>query len=184
MITAQIRIFSLLLALTWLPQDASKPTEQTPTPESQATAPSSNKEPKAGRTLATIIQSGSTNTRPYRVTIRKDGSATVELGGSNAPPSKELPAGTVDAKTLRQLLRAVHDVTKIPAGRCAKSASFGTSTQIAYAGKTSGDLQCIQAGTSAEADNSKLQSSQELGKFVQATLQELKVNASRIGSGP
>jgi hypothetical protein len=184
MVTAQITIFSLLLAVTWLPQDTPKLNPQAPAPEGQATAPSSNKKPKAERTLATIIQSGSTNTRPYKVTIRRDGSATIELGGSNAPALREVPAGTVDAKTLRQLLREVHDVTKIPAGRCAKSVSFGTSTEIAYAGKTSGDLQCIRADTSAEADTSKLQAGQELSKFVQTTLQELRVNASRIGSGP
>jgi len=184
MITAQIRIFSLLLALTWSPQDTPKLNPQAPAPESQATAPSSNKKPKAARTLATIIQSGSTNTRPYKVRIRRDGSATIELGGSNAPPSKELPANTVDAKRLRQLLREVRDVTKIPAGRCAKSVSFGTSTQISYAGKTSGDLQCVRTAASAEADNSNLQAGHELSKFVQTALQELKVNASRIGSGP
>jgi len=184
MIAAQLRIFSLLLAFTWLAQDTPKVTQQTPAPEGQATAPSSNKKPKAGRILATIIQSGSTNTRPYKVTIRRDGSATVELGGSNPPALREVPAGTVDAKTLRQLLREVRDVTTIPAGRCAKSVSLGKSTQITYAGKTSGDLQCIRADTSAEADHSKLQAGQELSKFVQTTLQELKVNASRIGSGP
>ena len=100
--------------------------------------------------LATITQSHSTNTRGYKVVIHNDGSATAEIDAASYGPridpsrSQRFRPGTIDTKTLRRLLTAIGDVNRIPTGDCLKSASFGTRTQITYAGKTSGDLQCIQ----------------------------------------
>ena len=133
--------------------------------------------------LAVITQSRSTNTRGYTVTIHNDGSATAEIEGATVagraepPRSQQFPAGTIDAKTLRNLLTEIGDVSKIPTGGSAKSVSFGTRTEITYAGKTSGDLQCVRqepsGGTQAQAD-------EELGRFVQTTLGQLKVDARRM----
>jgi hypothetical protein len=82
---------------------------------------------------------------------------------------------------MRRLLAEIGDVGKIPTGGCAKSASFGTRTQITYAGKTSGDLQCVRQQATG-GDEAPLQASKELSKLVQTTLSQLKVNDRRISS--
>jgi hypothetical protein len=138
--------------------------------------------------LATIIQSGSANTRGYKVVIHNDGSATAEINGArsafgNEPArAQEFPPGTIDTRTLRRLLTEIGDVSGIPTGGCAKSASFGTRTQISYAGKTSGDLQCIPP--TPGGDGALLQTSEDLGRFVRTTLSQLKINDRRGRSNP
>jgi hypothetical protein len=152
----------------------------------QATAEQEVKQGVEG-ILATITQSRSTNTRGYEVVIHNDGSATAEIGGANfglrTEPSRsqQFPPGTIDAKTLRRLLIEIGDVSRIPTGGCAKSVSFGTRTQITYASKTSGDLQCIRRQAS-DVDQAPLQVSEDLGRFVQTTLGQLKINDRRVGS--
>ena len=137
--------------------------------------------------LATITQSRSTNTRGYKVVIRDDGSATAETGGASLAlpaepsPSQQFPPGSIDTKTLRRLLTEIGDVSRIPTGGCAKSVSFGTRTQITYAGKTSGDLQCVRPPESGD-DRASVEASKELSKFVQTTLSQLKVNDRRVSS--
>jgi len=156
--------------------------QQAITPQSPAT-PTAGQETKQGDegNLATIIQSRSTNTRGYKVVVHNDGSATAEIGGAGSPfrvvpsRSQQFPPGTVDTKTLRRLLTEIGDVSRIPTGGCVKSVSFGTSTQIAYMGKTSGDLQCIRRQASG-GDQALLQASQELSRFAQTTLRQLKIN--------
>jgi hypothetical protein len=152
----------------------------------QATAEQEVKQGVEG-ILATITQSRSTNTRGYEVVIHNDGSATAEIGGTNfglrTEPSRsqQFPPGTIDTKTLRRMLIEIGDVSRIPTGGCAKSVSFGTRTQITYASKTSGDLQCIRRQAS-DVDQAPLQASEDLGRFVQTTLGQLKINDRRVGS--
>jgi len=159
------------------PRQASPPAGQT--------APTANQEPKHSTEgdLATIIQSGSTNTRAYRVVIHNDGSATaVTIGATHAMVTRqEFPSGTIDTKTLRRLLAEIGDVGRIPTGNCVKSVSFGTRTQISFAGKTSGDLQCIRQPSSG-GDPALVQASADLSKFIQATLSQLKVKVRTSGS--
>ena len=137
--------------------------------------------------LATITQSRSTNTVGYEVVIHSDGSATAEIGGSSfglrTEPSRsqQFPPGAIDTKTLRRLLTEIGDVSRIPSGNCPKSVSFGTRTQITYANKTSGDLQCIRQQAS-NVDQALLQASEALGRFVQTTLGQLKISDRAIGS--
>jgi hypothetical protein len=147
-------------------------------------APAQPTTPVVAGDLATIIQSGSTNSRGYSVVIHNDGSATsVFLGTTNAMVEKrEFPAGTVDTKTLGQLLAQIGDVSKIPAGHCPKSASFGTTTKIEFAGKQSGDLQCI-AQPAPDGNQALLQASKELSHFVQTTLSQLKIGSRRVMQG-
>jgi hypothetical protein len=133
--------------------------------------------------LATILQSGSTNTRAYKVAIHNDGSATAEFNdprsdSRNAPPQR-FPAGTVDVLTLQRLLIEIGDVSRIRTGECAKSTSFGTRTQISYAGKASGDLQCI-LHESLGGDQLLLHSSEDLGRLVQRVLGQLRIDSRRI----
>ena len=161
---------------------------QATAPENHQSTATANQELKQGveGILATIIQSRSTNTRGYKVVIHNDGSATAEIGGANfglrTEPSRsqQFPPGAIDAKTLRRLLTEIGDVSMIPTGGCAKSVSFGTRTQITYASKTSGDLQCIRQQAS-DADQATLKTSEDLGRFVQTILGQLKINDRRIG---
>jgi hypothetical protein len=135
--------------------------------------------------LAVIAQSRSTNTRGYTVTIHNDGSATAGIEGatvaghSEPPRSQQFPAGTIDTKTLRTLLTEIGDVSKIPIGFCAKSVSFATRTEITYAGKTSGDLQCVRQEPS-EGHQATLPAEEDLGRFVQIALGQLKIDIRRI----
>jgi hypothetical protein len=157
--------------------------------EDRQPTPTTKQEMKQGveSILAVITQSGSTNSRGYKVVIHNDGSATAEIGGTSfafrTEPSRsqQFPSRTIDTKTLRRLLTQIGDVSRIPIGSCAKSVSFGTRTQITYASKTSGDLQCIRQQAS-DGDHAPLQVSEDLGRFVQTTLGQLKINDRRIGS--
>jgi hypothetical protein len=179
----------LVIAFTGSLQNSPAAAPQ-PTTQQRPATPTTGQETKQGveGDLATIIQSRSTNTRGYTVVIRNDGSATAEISsgagfapGPEPPRTQVFPPGTIDTKTLRRLLTEIGDVSKIPAGSCPKSVSFGTRTQIAYAGKTSGDLQCIRQQASG-SDHAPLQASEALGKFVQDTLSQLKINNRRVSS--
>jgi hypothetical protein len=184
-----LSIFPLILAFAGLPPSNFLSAQQAITPEDHEAKATADQETKQGveGILATITQSRSTNTRGYKVVIHNDGSATAEIGGVNfglhTEPSRsqQSPSGTIDTKTLRRLLTEIGDVSRIPTGSCAKSASFGTRTQITYASKTSGDLQCIRPQAS-DVDQATLKASQDLGRFVQTTLGQLKINDRRIGS--
>src|ERR1700730_16066231 len=180
-------MFILALVLI-LPSNSSGAQRPIRSEDHQATA-TTEQEMKQGveSILAIITQSGSTNSRGYKVVIHNDGSATAEIGGANfglrTQPSRsqQFPPGTIDTKTLRRLLIEIGDVSRIPTGGCAKSVSFGTRTQITYASKTSGDLQCIRRQAS-DVDQAPLQASEDLSRFVQTTLGQLKINDRRIGS--
>lgn len=106
--------------------------------------PTSSAQHQQSALLATIQVSGSTNTLPYILTVYDNGSAVVDMQGK---PQKEFPAGTADSQKLKALLEQVGDVSQLRAGRCARSASFGTTTQIRYNGKTSADISCTAKTT-------------------------------------
>jgi hypothetical protein len=187
---ATVTTFLIALALGVSPQNPEPVTPPPVTPQHPTPSMAEQKQkPGANDDLATILQSGSTNTGAYRVVIHNDGSATAETTGRPGlrqkaePGSQQFPAGTIDAKTLLRLLRAIGDVSRIPTGTCAKSVSFGTRTQIVYAGKTSGDLQCIRQ-QAAESDQAGLQASKDLGAFVQTTLGQVRISARRAVPNP
>jgi hypothetical protein len=103
-----------------------------------------------GNVLATITNSGSTNTQGFTLTIYNDGSGSLiyqQREGRSFPANtdKHFPAGTFNAQQLATLLKEVGDVSTLPQGGCMKSASFGTRTTITYNGKTSSDLSCPSA---------------------------------------
>jgi hypothetical protein len=180
----------MALALAGVVQSSlAAPQEPASSPGQAAAGAGQQTKPGDEGDLAIIFQSRSTNTRAYKVEIHNDGSATAEIGGTafglrtEPPRSQQFPPGTIDTKTLRHLLTEVGDVSRIPTGNCAKSVSFGTRTQISYAGRSSGDLQCIRPQTSG-SDPALLQASEDLSRFVQATLSRLKINSMRVGSNP
>jgi hypothetical protein len=182
-----LRSVPLVLVFAGLLPSSTAAGQQTITPENRQVTATAEQETGAKGILATITQSRSTNTLGYRILIYDDGSATAEIpGGGSAlrtesSRSQEFPPGAVDTKTLRRLLTEIGDVSKMPTGGCAKSASFGTRTQITYASKTSGDLQCIRPQAS-DGDHAPQQACEDLGRFVKTTLGQLKINDRRIGS--
>jgi hypothetical protein len=184
MLAGLVRTISFAVAFAGLLQGSTAIGQQPVTPEQAAP---SGREAKPGpqANLAVIIQSGSTNTRAYKVAIHNDGSATVEFSEAVSDSRRDLPGqfppATIDVVTLRRLLAEIGDVSRIQTGDCAKSASFGTRTQISYAGKTSGDLQCI-LHEALGGDQVLLDSSEDLGRFVQSVLSQLKTDSRRIVS--
>jgi hypothetical protein len=85
-----------------------------------------------------IVNSGSTNTLGFSLTLLKDGTATVEQG--NARHEKHLPDELV-TRFFADLV-AAGPLDMLPPSPCAKSASFGTTTRIFYRGKASPDISC------------------------------------------
>ncbi|MGA2169329.1 MAG: hypothetical protein ABSG62_14055 [Terracidiphilus sp.] len=132
-------------------------------------------QPGAVGVLATITQSGCTNTCGYNIEIHNDGSATgVTIGTINSLVTKQdFPPGTIDTKDLQNLLTEIGDVSKILTGSCMKPVSFATTTKITYAGKTSGDLQCIQQPATG-GDQTLLHESEHLARLVLTILVQLK----------
>jgi hypothetical protein len=175
--TASITFFSLLVVLAGLLQGS--PRAGAHAPDNKSTVAQQHAEQDAEGGLVTIIQSGSTNTLPYKVVVRDDGSATAEIGGTSSPRLQQFPPGTIETKALLRLLARIADVSKIPTGNCPKSVSFGTRTEISYAGKTSGDLQCIRKDASGR-DQVDLPAGEELAGFVRMTLRQLNINAVRL----
>ena len=88
---------------------------------------------------ASITNTGSTNTAPFTITIERNGKATVSINGGT-------PSSVTVAKKLVDKLFA--DIAATPAlasitnRGCMKSASFGTSTLLAYGGHVTPDLSC------------------------------------------
>jgi hypothetical protein len=179
-----VRTLPLALAFAGLLQSSPAAAQHVVASVSQATATAGQEtKPGVDGILATIVRSSSTNTRAYKVVIHNDGSATAEISGAGSEPprSQQFPTGTIDTRTLRGLLGVIGDVSRIPTGACAKSVSFGTRTQINYASKTSGDLQCIRQPASG-GDQALQQASEDLGRFVQTSLSQLKINVRRVSS--
>jgi len=125
--------------------------------------------------LATIMQSGCTNTCGYNVEILTDGSATVATIATthSLVTTQQFPAGTIDTQPLQELLTEIGDVSKIPTGFQPKPVSFATTTKIAYAGNTSGDLQCVEQSAPG-GDQTLLHESEHLARLVLAILVQLK----------
>ncbi|MGA3316802.1 MAG: hypothetical protein ABSC64_10240 [Candidatus Korobacteraceae bacterium] len=171
-----------LLASAGLLPSSPAASQRAPTSEATATADQEKKLGIAGD-LATIIQSGSTNTVAYNLVIHSDGSATAMPSNSTQAlgAKREYPPGTIDANKLRRLLTEIGDVSRIPIGICMRSSSFGTTTRISYAGKLSGDLQCIQHQASG-GDEALLHASEDLAAFVRTIRSQVKLDTQRRAS--
>nr|BBH91126.1 hypothetical protein KTC_58770 [Thermosporothrix sp. COM3] len=105
----------------------------------------------SSKELATIIDTGSTNTPGFTFTIYTDGSGSIryeQRPGRNwfrTSTDRDFAAGELDNSSLAELLQQIDDVSTIPDHACPKSASFGTVRRILYQGKQSGDLTCISS---------------------------------------
>jgi hypothetical protein len=93
---------------------------------------------------AVIVNSGSTNSYGYTITVSSDGNGSVTLqdrGGASAsaPKTFTVPAATT-ARFFADLAAARKgNATTVP---CMKSASFGSSMHITWQGWVSPDLTC------------------------------------------
>jgi len=93
---------------------------------------------------AVILNSGSTNSHGYKITVATDGTGTAVLAnrdGSAAGPVKSFHiASQIAARFFADLAAARK--SKTPAAGCMKSASFGSFTHVTWDGWQSPDLDC------------------------------------------
>jgi hypothetical protein len=90
--------------------------------------------------IAVITRSASTNRAGFSLVVRPTGAVTARLGTL----TQVVHVGTGLVKQLYADLDRAGELDRLPAGHCLKSASFGTTTSIAYKGWSSPDLQCAQ----------------------------------------
>ncbi|MEH2389258.1 MAG: hypothetical protein V7K14_26525 [Nostoc sp.] len=88
---------------------------------------------------AFIIDSGSTNTCPFTISVLPLGKVTYTICNSKG-------AGGIKVKTAMKFFNdilAAKPLSKLPVyDLCVKSASFGTSIEVKYQGQTSPDISC------------------------------------------
>jgi hypothetical protein len=106
---------------------------------------------------AVIVNSGSTNTAGFRISVNPSGDAEYTVTPRRSgPKSGEKPAPATQhisdglAKRLFSDLEAAQPLASLPQPRCAKSASFGTRLTIEFGDSETPDLSC------GDADNAKL----------------------------
>ncbi|WP_218080374.1 hypothetical protein [Anthocerotibacter panamensis] len=91
------------------------------------------------RSPAVIINSGSTNTAAYRIVITRSGQTHYQ--SAHQSRSRKLPS-TLARKFFAHLANAM-PLDQLPAQTtCLKSASFGSTTTVEWAGQRSADLSC------------------------------------------
>jgi hypothetical protein len=100
--------------------------------------------------LAAVIEnSGSTNTSGWRLTVYRSGSAEWTVSQRRNSPLCGKNKGTLSPELTRRFFRdlsSLMPLSKLPAGHCAKSASFGTAMRATFQGATSPDLTCPAGG--------------------------------------
>jgi hypothetical protein len=85
-----------------------------------------------------ILNSGSTNTCPYRLNVEETGHVAFMICGRSY--NQEIPLSL--AAQFFSDLKVAEPLDSLPFVRCEKSKSFGSTTTITYAGKQSPDLSC------------------------------------------
>jgi hypothetical protein len=116
-----------------------------PVPSASPPVPAARIPTAAGEAL--IVNSGSTNSAGYRLRVYADGTAALQQG--DAALRKQVPLAL--ANRFFADLRAAGPLDVLPRGSCMKSASFGSSTLVAYRGKISPDVSCPSASPAERA---------------------------------
>ena len=116
-----------------------------PIPSSSPLVPAARIPTAAGEAL--IVDSGSTNRAGYRLRVYADGTTALQQG--DAALRKHVPPALV--QRFFADLRAAGPLDALPRAACMKSASFGSSTYVAYRGKMSPDLTCPSASRAERA---------------------------------
>lgn len=100
----------------------------------------------AAENTAVIDNSGSTNTPGYRITIERSGTAEYSAKSRRPSPESAKPVrrklSAALVKRLYSDLDAAKPLSALPPQHCVKSASFGSTLTIEYAGNTTPDLSC------------------------------------------
>ena len=96
---------------------------------------------------ALIVNSGSTNRAGYRLRVYAGGWTALQQG--DMPVRKRVPSALI--KRFFADLHAAGPLDQLPAANCMKSASFGSSTRVAYRGTLSPDLTCPSRSAAARA---------------------------------
>jgi hypothetical protein len=98
---------------------------------------------------AVIVNSGSTNTAGFRLTLTRSGEAEYtpmarKYGPQGASPTEPVRRKIPDvlAQRFYANLDAAKPLSELPKERCMKSASFGTTTMIQFGGEATPDLSC------------------------------------------
>ncbi|MBV8197272.1 MAG: hypothetical protein JO263_04000 [Candidatus Eremiobacteraeota bacterium] len=107
----------------------------------------------APQQTAVIVNSGSTNSHGYKITVAADGVATAVLqnrDGSAAGAPKSFHVSPQTATRFFADLAAARK-NKTAAVHCMKSASFGSFTHVTWDGWESPDLDCPPADSYADA---------------------------------
>jgi len=106
----------------------------------------------ASRDSAVIVNSGSTNSLGYTITVASDGKATVAMqsrgGPAGSPKAFTLAAATAERFFADLAAARKGNAATVP---CMKSASFGSSTHITWQGWVSPDLTCPPKDALGEA---------------------------------
>ncbi len=107
---------------------------------------------------ATIVNSGSTNRPGFRIVIDRSGAAefkatprrrAVQLEAIT-PMKMAIPRALADR--LYVDLKTAGPLAALPASRCMKSVSFGSTLKIEFGGEQTPDLSCGPAGNPALAN--------------------------------
>ena len=118
---------------------------------------------------AVIRNSGSTNSAGYTLVVRPDSTAEIMQNGTTSTAAVAEP----QVKWLFAKLHEAQVPGALPERGCMKSASFGSSTTIAYEGVTTPDLTC---GVTPLA--------RELSRTVAVITQQLGIGTVRRGPPP
>jgi hypothetical protein len=103
----------------------------------------------AGNT-AVIVDSGSTNLPGYRIVVEKSGKGTyTPARGPGKATMKNLPKSL--AQRFYKDLEAAKPLSGLTAPPCIKSASFGSTRTVEFAGEKTPDLSCGDGGSAKVA---------------------------------
>lgn len=123
---------------------------------------------------AVIMNTGSTNTPGYRIVVQRDGAVEFVQGNNRA--TARLKDATV--KKVFDDLEAAMPLSKLRAGTCMKSASFGSSTFVYWRHQRSPDVSCPLDPQSAALASSTTAAAFELG-LIHAVKVPLPTNEPR-----
>jgi hypothetical protein len=101
---------------------------------------------QAAADTAVIVNSGSTNRAGFRVEVDRSGAA-VYTSTPRGQPAERVRRNVPD-ELLRRFyadLEAAHPLSALPAERCAKSVSFGTTTIVELGSERTPDISCPNA---------------------------------------
>lgn len=109
-----------------------------------------------GSDSAVIVNSGSTNIPGFRIVVERSGNAEYVRKPTRFGPGSQEQPEPVRKKLPNRLverffsdIQAAQPFSLLPPGHCMKSASFGSTLTVEFAGEKTSDLSCGSRGNSA-----------------------------------